>query len=244
MSVNNLGHSEGLGGGALDLSALTIAAATELSSPLVLLRQLGFALQAGNLSDRERERLIEQMTLTSERALRLTTSLSMNAQDQTILPLEPINPVSICQEVIHELSPLFAAHGQRMTLQPRARIPLSVGNRSVLQRVLMNFADNALHYGAPNHPVHLSIASHGSFVRIGVRDYGPAVPINIWERLEENVAKKARIPLATRPQASAVNLLVAKRLASLMGSAVGTIRHRNGATFYIDLQLSHQMSLI
>ncbi len=228
----------------LDGAALTAAAASELASPLVLLRQLGFALQTNNLSDADRQHMLDQLMLTSERALRLTANLNLSMQDQTVLPIEPINPVNICQEVIHELSPLFAAHGQSITLQSRKRIPLSVGNRSVLQRVLVNFVDNALHYGAPDHPIRLSIASHGNSVRIGVRDYGPAVPINLWERLEENIAKKARVPLVTRPQASAVNLLVTKRLADLMGSVVGTIRHRNGTTFYIDLQLSHQMSLV
>lgn len=245
MSVDHLRYSEEITTGISDMPALVVAAATELASPLVLLRQLGFSLQAGDLSDQEHQRLLDQITLTSERALRLTTSLAMSAQGQTALPLEPVNPVTVCQEVVHELSPLLRAHGQKVMVgSSRAHASLSVANHTALCRVVMGLVDNALHYGAPEHPIQLLITRRRDRIRIGVRDYGPAVSINIWEKLEENVAKRARVPLATRPQASVVNLLVARRLASLMGSAMGVVRHRNGATFYIDLQLSGQMSLL
>lgn len=231
-------------GGMLDESALTIAAARELMSPLVLLRQLGLALSDSSLNETERKQLSERLTLTSERALRLAASLSLTSARQASLPLEPINPVSVCQEVVHELSPLFQAHGQSITLRSRTRIPLLVGNRQVLQRILLSFGDNALHYGSADRPVHLTINGYGSKVRIGIRDYGPAVPINVWEQLEGRVARRAPVPLANRPHTSGVGLIAAKRLAELMGSTVGLIRHRDGATFYVDLHVSKQLSLV
>lgn len=237
-------RSEGKVGSFLNDTALTVAAASELSSPLVLLRQLGIALSADDLTDAERKRLGEQLTLTSERALRLAANLSMSSPDQSAFQLEPVNPVSVCQEVIHELSPLFAAYGQKITLQHRTRVPLSVANRQLLQQILMGLGDNALHYGSSQHPVHMAVSGHKDHVRIGVRDYGPAVPIDIWQRLEDKMSKRARAPLATRPQASGIGLLAVKRLAGLMGGSVGTVRHQDGATFYVDLRLSHQMSFL
>ncbi|MDQ5982536.1 MAG: hypothetical protein QG549_533 [Patescibacteria group bacterium] len=226
-----------------DESVLTMAAASELTSPLVLLRQLGLAL-GDEIDDAERRQLAQRLTLTSERALRLAANVSMVASNQSTLPLEPINPVSVCRDVVHELSPLFAAHGRAITLQQRSRIPLLVANRQLLERVLLGFGDNALHYGSTERPIRMTIHSRGDRVRIGVRDYGPPVPIDLWERLESRVARRAPAPLTSRPHASGVGLLAARRLAELMECTVGLIRHRDGATFYVDLSVSKQMSLL
>lgn len=244
MSTASHGRFEGIEGRIVDDASLIVAAAGELSSPLVLLRQLGFALSADTISEDDRRLLGEQLTLTSERALRMAASLSMTSVDQQQLQLEPINPFSICQEVVRELSPLFAAHGQTLAVQPRTRIPLLVGNRRLLEQILLSFGDNALYYGSQSHPVHMSISGKGSRIRIGVRDYGPAVPIDLWRRIENRVSHRAQSPLASRPHMSTVGLIAAKRLAELMGSAVGVIRHSDGATFYVDVNLSGQMSLL
>lgn len=228
----------------LDDAAFSMATAGELASPLILLRQLSLALTADGMTEEERLLLGKRLTLVSERALRMAAGLSMTLTDQQSLALEPINPVSVCQEVIHELMPLFEAHGQSITLQSRTRIPLLVANRRALQQILLSFGDNALHYGSKTHPIRMTISGHGSYVRIGVRDYGPAVPIDVWQRIEGRVAKRAPAPIASRPTTSAVGLIAARKLAELMDSAVGLIRHRDGATFYVDVRVSGQMSLL
>ncbi|MCA9327593.1 HAMP domain-containing histidine kinase [Candidatus Saccharibacteria bacterium] len=242
MNVEDRQLSGGLGS-VMDESVLAMAAASELTSPLVLLRQLGLAL-SDDIDENERRRLAQRMTLTSERALRLAANISLMSTDQATLPLEPINPISVCRDVIHELSPLFAAHGRTITLQQRSRIPLLVANRDLLQRILLGFGDNALHYATAERPIRMTITSYANKVRIGVRDYGPAVPINIWESLDGKILRRATVPLASRPQTSGVGLVAARRLAELMESTVGLIRHRDGATFYVDLHVSKQMSLL
>lgn len=242
MDVEDHQLNRGLGS-ALDESVLAMAAASELTTPLVLLRQLGLAL-SDDISEDERRRLAQRMTLTSERALRLAGNVSLMSTDQASLPLEPINPVSVCQDVVHELSPLFAAHGRSIKLQQRSRIPLLVANRDLLRRILLGFGDNALHYGSDDKPIRMTISGTADRVRIGVRDFGPAVPINTWESLDGKILRRAVAPLASRPQTSGVGLIAARRMAELMESTVGLIRHRDGATFYIDLHISKQMSLL
>lgn len=244
MSSDNRHSIEGKLGSNVDDSSLAAAAASELTSPLVLLRQLGMAVAADDITSSERKRLAEQLRLTSERALRMTANLSMSSSNQAVLPLEPVNPVSVCQDVVHELSPLFSAHGKSITLQQRTRVPLLVANRRILQRILLGFVDNALPYGSNDHPIQLTINGHRNSVRIGVRDYGPAVPSDIWRTLDSKITRQANAPLASRPQTSGVGLVTVRRLAELMHSTVGIIRHRDGATFYIDLHASNQMSLL
>jgi signal transduction histidine kinase len=242
MNAASHGELEGVTAGFADDSSLVVAAAHELSSPLVLLRQLSLgALQS---SEAERRVLNERLTLVSERALRMVASLSLTATNQQQLQLEPINPVSVCREVVHELAPLFAAHGQTLKVRPRARMPLLVGDRQLLRQILLSFADNALFYGSKQHPIAVNITERRGSVRIGVRDFGPAVPMNLWQLLDERLLQRARLPLAARPHASAVSLVAAKRLAEMMGSTVGVTRHRDGATFYVDLRVSGQMSLL
>jgi hypothetical protein len=66
----------------------------------------------------------------------------------------------------------------------------------------------------------------------------------MWQRLDGRVVRRAQAPLSNRPHTSGVGLIAARRLAELMDSVVGTIRHHDGATFYIDLRVSGQMSLL
>lgn len=224
-------------------AATFLMAAHELKSPLALIRQLALGLEAGELDAAQQERLIQQIRLTSERALRLTGDLTLSARKNTLFDLEPLNPVSICEEVAHELSPLFAAQDKRIEVPGRTRPPLIVGNRDLLRRILLNFGDNALHYAPGGQAVELRVAASGSRVRVGVRDYGPAVAPDIWHTLLERLRSQTAQPVSARPQSSGLGLYIAGQFAQAMNGRIGAIRHRDGATFYVDMTASQQLSL-
>lgn len=227
----------------LSNQALITATANELSAPLVLLRQLSLTLASDELTLAERDRLIERIALTSERALRTARTFAHHP-NQTLLALEPVNAVTLCNEVVHELTPLFKAHGKQITVRQRTKSPLLIGDRSLLRRVLVSLGDNALQFSADDKPTQLTITSHGSHVRLGVRDYGPAVPNDIWRQLEGRVEKRSTTALPRRPQSSGVGLIMARKIAETMGGLVGVTRHRDGATFYVDMRLSGQLNLL
>ena len=133
-----------------EITPLT-AAAHELKAPLALVRQLALRLQDGleneHLSDSDKLKLLQHITLTSERALRLTSDLTKSARLETALfTLEPINPDQLCQDIVSELTPLFAAYGKNVTVSSRKHPLLLVANRDLLRRILLGFNDNALHY--------------------------------------------------------------------------------------------------
>ena len=176
-----------------ELSFVTTAS-HELKAPLALVRQLSLALERGNISPEEQQRLLRQITLTSERALRLTTDLSRASRlEDSLFELEPIN----------------------------------------------------LHYADPEQPVELQVATrgHANTVRIGVRDFGPAVPPAIWRQLQDQLGKTPQ-PLHARPQSSGLGLYVAQQFATVMNGNIGATRHRDGATFYVDMEASTQLSLL
>jgi K+-sensing histidine kinase KdpD len=207
---------------------------------------LALGLEAGSIDPVERERMLRQIVLTSERALRLTTDLSRSSRlEDSIFDLEPINPQQLCEEVAHELSPLYAARGRQIQVASHHRSMLVVANYDLLRRIMLNFGDNALHYTDSSEPVQLRarVHDHGKRIRLGVRDYGPAVPIDAWQRLHASLGTNAQV-LHSRPQSSGLGLYVAGQFANAMHGKIGATRHRDGATFYVDIDASTQLSLL
>lgn len=223
---------------------LPLAAAHELKAPLALVRQLSLALETGDYTDTERAVLQQRITLTAERALRLTTDLTRAERlDDGLFEIEPLNPIVLCEEVADELSPLYAAHDRTIGVKPHRRQLLGLANRELLRRILLNFTDNALHYSR-DAPVYISAQQRqrGTVIRLGVRDYGPAVPANVWRRLMQNLGRPQ--PLHNRPASSGLGIVVAHEFAAAMGASIGAVRHRDGVTFYVDIMTSTQLRLL
>jgi len=226
------------------LSSLTIAA-HELKSPLSLLRQLALSLELDNLSENERREIASHMKLVSERALRLTTDLTKAQRlEDSLFLVEPINPQQLCEEVVHELTPLYKACGRDIVVAKRQRPLLAIANKDLLRRILLNFADNALHYSDDVSAVEVSVSSrqHGAMIRLGIRDYGPALSIDTWRALQSTVNRPEQ--LHARPSSSGLGLSIARQFATAMNGSVGATRHHDGATFHVDIHASTQMSLL
>lgn len=238
--ADTIGAASLLGGDA----AAFLMAAHELKSPLALIRQLALAIETGQIDEDEYQRLVQQIRLTSERALRLTGDITRSARADTLFDLEPLNPVNVCEEVAHELSPLYGAQNKHIQVRGRTHPPLLVGNRDLLRRILLNFGDNALHYTPGDEPVEFIVTQAGKNVRIGLRDFGPAVEVNLWQELVKRLEAQAAQPVSARPQSSGLGLYISGQFAQMMNGKIGAIRHRNGATFYVDMGRSHQLSLL
>lgn len=239
--MEGISRESGETGGVLHSAPLFVAAAHELKSPLALVRQLSLSIESGDLSAADTQKFARQITLTSERALRLTTNLTRsNRLEDGLFTLAPLNPVSLCQEVVQEMMPLYKARGRTIAVA-RSRPLLGLANRDLLRRILLGFIDNALHYGTSDTPVLISASLHdgGNRIRVGVRDYGPAVTGAIAKTTGEAVA-----PVHSRPESSGLGLYIARQFAEAMQASIGTTRHKDGATFYVDFNASTQMRLL
>lgn len=219
-------------------------AAHELKSPLVLLRQLSLDLESV-VDPSEREHLVEQMVQISEKALRLTSDITRSeALQRSLFECSPINPLSVCEDVTLELGRLYKAHGRTLRVGRIRQLPPVVANRDLLRRILLNFADNALYYGDVEGTVELraQLLRERGRVRIGVRDYGPNLPLRNWRKLVSTLEQGQ--PVHARPQSSGLGLYISGQFAEAMNARIGAIRHRDGASFYVELPVSHQMSLL
>lgn len=223
-----------------------IAAAHELKSPLSLIRQLALMFDYEDISLSDKKRIIKQIELTSERGLRLTSDLTRSIRlDDALFKLEPINPQQICEDIIHEISPLYIAHNKKIGLSNQKRSLLMIANRDLIRRIILNFCDNALHYSQTDLPVEIKIRSlnNGNNIRLGVRDYGPNLPKNLFKNMPKRL-EEAPSPVFARPQSSGLGLYIAGQFADVMNGKIGILRHRDGMTFYVDLQASRQLSLL
>ena len=189
--------------------------------------------------------MAQRITLTAERALRLTTDLTKARRlENALFTLEAIDAAGLCSEVMSELQPLYHAHNKSLKTQVKSRQRLMVANRDLLRRIVANFADNALHYSADDSSVAISVRATDSNqrVRIGVRDFGPAIPALTWRALRQGLREP--LPLHNRPGSSGLGMFIANEFALAIGAQIGVIRHRDGATFYVDVPASTQLRLL
>lgn len=220
-------------------------AAHELKAPLAVIRQLALELENDEITDGERREISQHIELVAERSLRFVSNITRAEQLQmTLLQTSPINPSQLCDEVVRELQPLYAAHSRVLRSRYSRQAGLVVANTDLLRRILLNFGDNALYYGNESGVVELfmQLKKSRSVVRLGVRDYGPMVPADTWRKLQNTTAAPRAVH--ARPDSSGLGLKIVSRFADVLGGQLGAIRHRDGASFYVDMPVSRQLSLL
>ncbi len=222
------------------LPSATVAA-HELKAPLALMRQLSLLLADGSLDSVESQRISQQMRQTAERALALVGDLAHTANlSPTLFPLEPVNPLAICQQIAQEMRPALKLYDRRVEWPNGRSSQLVVANQTLLGRVLANFLENALRYSEPSATVRVKLQRRGDSLRMGVRDFGPMMSLKEYRRLIDEM--ELRKSMRTRPESSGLGVYVASQFAQAMNGEIGLIRHRDGLTFYVDLPLSRQLS--
>lgn len=223
---------------------LTVAA-HELKTPLVLLRQLAYSLEDETLSDDARNEIVAHMKLVSEQALRLTTDITKVARlEDSIFDCQPLNPLAICNDVIRDSAPLYKAHGHALELRASRPAVLVTAHRDLLHRVLINLTNNALQHTDTHRPVCMSIgrAKATGDVRISVRDYGPVLPTEVWRSI--NQQQSVAHIMSSRPGSSGLGLAISAAFMQAMGGRIGAVRHRDGASLYVDVPQSRQLCLL
>ena len=220
-----------------------IIVAHELKGPLSLSRQLALSLDFEDSIDGARE-IGHQIAATSERALRQVEDLTRIARlEDAMFEMEPVNPRIVCDEVVTELWRLFRFNRRELMIDYRNKRKLVVANRQLLHAVVYNFCLNAMNYGGEELPSLVSIYEKRDKIRIDVRDYGPTVPTKVWREIKNGFVKKP-VDIAMRPGSSGLGLYIAAKFANYMNSDFGLVRHRDGTSFYIDLPISGQLSLV
>lgn len=225
------------------LPSLSVAA-HELKSPITLMRQLALAIQSGDLTIEEERAYTQRLVLMADRSLQLTHDLAQVANLQSsFLPLEPVNPLAVCQSLYLSASPMAKAYGRDIIWPKNRNTVLVSANRQLLRSIIANFVDNALKYSQDDAPISVKVVRQkDQKLRIAVRDFGPRITMSEYRRI---VSEMDRLKtLKTRPDSSGLGIFIASQFAKAMGGQIGLVRHRDGVTFYVDLAVSEQLKLI
>jgi K+-sensing histidine kinase KdpD len=227
----------------LSVDSSLVAVAHELKSPLSLIRQLSLFLDETD-DIAEAKMIAGQINLATERALRLVVGMTRTARlDDAMFELMPVNPYQVCDEVIRQLKPVQALKKSTLRRKYHGKAKLVVANPDLLGSLLLGFCDNALHYASDDYTPEIFVKGSGQRVRIGVRDYGPSLPLGVWRAMKKS-GSLAPQPVSTRPQSSGLGLYVAQSFAQAMNSEIGVVRHRDGVSFFVELPVSTQLSLL
>ena len=217
-----------------------LVAAHELKAPLTVLRQL--ALSFGDLSSDD-EVVRSEMIQISERAIKQVNDLAkIRRLEDGLFKMEPVSIREVCDAVSNELSTLFRFNNRDLYIKYTNRSRLVSANRELLYSVVYNFLLNAMHYSSEETRSELIVKESGGKVKVLVRDFGPALPMEVWKEMRRGWLKKPT-SIAMRPGSSGLGLYIASKFSKYMNAEVGAIRHRDGTSFYVNLPISKQMSL-
>ncbi len=221
-----------------------LVAAHELKTPLSLIRQLTLMLGDDLTSEADKKQIQQRIVQTSEQALQLTVDLANSANlTPSLFPLEPVNPLAICQQMAAETRFNAVLYGRKISWPRSGRNSrLILANRTLLGRILANFLNNALKYTEDDSEIKVSVKAVGGAVRLSVRDFGPMMSLKEYRRLLDEM--DARKTVRTRPESSGLGIYVASQFARAMNGQIGLIRHRDGLTFYVEVPISWQLSLL
>ena len=224
----------------LEVNGIFVAA-HELKAPLALMRQLALSLDPSD--PKKIENYQEKLVSVSERALKQVSDLSKVARlEDGLFELEPVAVRNVCDEVEAELKYLFRFNSRDLAVKYTNRSRLVVANRDLLHSVVYNFCANAIKYSSTDSTSRLIVKDSKDKVKILVRDFGPALPANVFDKLNHD-RLDAPVDISFRPDSSGLGLYIATRFARFMRANVGAVRHVDGTSFFVELPVSNQASL-
>lgn len=217
-----------------------LVAAHELKAPLAVLRQLALSFDEMSAKD---EHIRAEMVSVSERAIKQVNDLAkIRRLEDGLFVMEPVAIREVCDAVSHELEYLFRFNQRNLFVKYSNRSKLVTANRDLLYSVIYNFLLNAMHYSGEETRAELTVRDARDKVKVTVRDFGPALPIDVWREMKNGWINKPT-SIAMRPGSSGLGLFIASRFSRYMNAKVGAVRHRDGTSFYVELPISKQASL-
>lgn len=231
--------------------AALVAAAHELKSPLALVQHLAQTLSDSDLqlSPGQRAEYLERLRFTSDRMMRLVQQLAVSyrleddKQLAFLFQLEPLSVGEVCDRVAHEMTPFAHSHNQRLQVSRLSCPHLVVANRDILHDIVVNLVDNAIRHNKPGGKVELFAHCMSEQVRLTVHDEGAGVLASELSGLRRTLGREPQ-PISGRGSTSGLGLYIAGQFAQAMGGSLGLGRSKQGASFFVDLIRSRQLSLI
>jgi two-component system sensor histidine kinase KdpD len=125
--------------------------------------------------------------------------------------------------------------GRRVDIDVPPQLPLVAVDALLIEQLLLNLLENAVHYAPPPSPIEVGVQQRGELVSIHVADRGPGVPRALHERVFE---KFFRGSTSRRTGGAGLGLAICRAIAQLHGGSIGVEdRDGGGALFRLELPL-------
>ena len=159
----------------------------ELKTPLTTIKGFGEMLSAGIVSERmEVARCGATIYRESERLLHLITDIIRLSEIEEVgnaSEKAPLNLLECAYEVRVILQDTALEKGIALTVEGEDAV--LTGNRSYLNELIMNLADNAIKYNNRNGSVLIKVINHESEVELTIKDDGIGIPKEHQDRIFE-----------------------------------------------------------
>ena len=146
----------------------------ELRSPLA---RLNFAVDLGRTNP-DRKAAMDRVQREADRLARLVDELlevTRAEGDPATRNFEELRLDSFVQELADDCQVEAQARGCRLTLDLQ-RVPVLHADRELLRRAVENVLRNGIRHAPDGSSIEVSVAEHGGFASVAIRDHGTGVP--------------------------------------------------------------------
>jgi len=203
----------------------------ELKTPITSLRLTAESL-LGEPPAKDRTRFADRLIREADLMSRIIDNLRQLAELESGVPtLEPTAFDLV--ELIEELRPRAgAAHPLHLDAPESVNVTT---DRAKLAQAIGNLLDNAAKFSPPGSAIDIRVKVIDGTVRVGVRDHGPGISPEHWQRVFERFYKVDR----ARPREAGgfgLGLAITKHLVQSLGGKVWTeATEEGGQVFTIEL---------
>lgn len=148
-------------------------------------------------------------------------------------------PVDISKLIVERAEELAAANSKSIQIDVQQSLPLILGDRQALTRLLDNLLLNAIQFGEPNTPVRVWTESNAKKLSIHIHNLGPPLPEELrggsFEKFWQGVPGKSYVAH------TGIGLFLCHRIASLhRGTLIATSSESEGTTMTVNLPTQTQ----
>jgi signal transduction histidine kinase len=137
---------------------------------------------------------IEKSTKRMQRLVDTLLDIARLEKGAMALSMGPMDLGALVEDILADLLPLAEAGDVTLNSRLAEDLPLSLADRDVVERVLVNLVDNALQFTPPVGQVWVEVGAEGGDVRVDVVDTGVGVPpeerTRVFEKFTRGRAKR------------------------------------------------------
>ena len=208
----------------------------ELRTPLTAITGWGETLIYNEYLDDESKRGIAIMLKEARRLTKMVEELlefTRIEDGRFTLNIEMIDIAAELEDAIFTFRELLAQDELEFDYHSDMdEAPLVPGDPNRLKQVFLNLFDNAVKYGREGKRIEASIAMHGDYVRIQIRDFGPGAPEDELENIKMKFYKGSN----SKERGSGIGLAVCEEIIKFHGGKL-ELSNVEGGGFLVTIYL-------